>query len=357
MGRITLAVEEGEVGRRIDRYLSEKIEGCSRSELQRAIRAGCVDLNGEKLRLPSYRLRSGDCIVVDRPEQRLLTPAPIEIEVLYEDSDIIVVDKSPGLVVHPGAGEIVPTLVEGLLVDRDLPVGDDPIRPGIVHRLDKDTSGLIVVAKTDISLSSLKEQFAARTIGKVYLAVVTGRIVEEEGLIDAPIGRDPVRPRRMAINPQGRAAQTEFHVLRRADEWTLLRVHPRTGRTHQIRVHLRYIDHPVVGDSIYGKHEGDRLMLHSWRIELSHPRTGSPLCFETAIPEEFPAWEGDRSEGKADPDQESASQMVAGTEGSVAKFGCDSDSETGEEGGRNDRFDDDRKRCQSSGRRGGGAVL
>ncbi len=291
MTLITLTVEENEAGRRIDRYLSERIEGLSRSELQRAIRAGCVDLNGEKLRRPAHRLRSEDRIIVDLPSPRLLTPTPIEISILYEDSDIIVVDKQPGLIVHPGAGEIVPTLVEGLLVDRDLPMGDDPIRPGIVHRLDKETSGLIVVAKTDASLDSLKEQFAARTIGKTYLAVVVGRIVEAEGWIDAPIGRDPARPKRMAINPQGRASQTEFYVLRREDDWTLLRVHPQTGRTHQIRVHLRYIDHPVVGDSIYGGQAGGRLMLHAWQLELSHPRTGSTLRFEAPIPGEFPAWE------------------------------------------------------------------
>lgn len=288
MERIEFIVANNEAGLRLDSYLAERIEGISRSEIKRAILAGFVSLNGKTIEQASRRLHCNDKLTWAAPEKSLLTPAKIDLTILYEDSEIVVVDKPAGLVVHPGAGQTATTLVEGLLVDRQLPIGDDPVRPGIVHRLDKETSGLIVVAKTRASLDSLKAQFAARTINKVYLAQAIGIIRETEGLIDAPIGRDPARPRRMAIRPQGRRAKTEFYVLKREEGSTLLRVHPHTGRTHQIRVHLRYIDHPIIGDPIYGKQEGSRLMLHAWRIAFTHPKSGIIVRFEALIPPEFP---------------------------------------------------------------------
>ncbi|MEA1870569.1 MAG: RluA family pseudouridine synthase [Candidatus Bipolaricaulota bacterium] len=288
MERIEFIVADDAAGLRLDSYLAERIEGTSRSEIKRAILAGFVSLNGKAIEQPSRKLHCNDELIWAVPKKRLLTPAKIDLAILYEDNEIVVVDKPAGLVVHPGAGQTATTLVEGLLVDRRLPIGDDPVRPGIVHRLDKDTSGLIVVAKTPTSLDSLKAQFAARTINKVYLAQATGIIRETEGLIDAPIGRDPSRPRRMAIRPQGRRAKTEFYVLKREEGSTLLRVHPHTGRTHQIRVHLRYIDHPIIGDPIYGKQEGSRLMLHAWQIAFTHPQSGVIVRFEAPIPPEFP---------------------------------------------------------------------
>lgn len=276
-------------GVRLDRYLAEKLEGISRSQIQRAIRAGHVMIDGVATPQASRRLRPGEQVVWEIPFQPLFTPARIDLAILYEDEEIVVLDKPTGLVVHPGAGETGTTLVEALLVDRALPVGDDPCRPGIVHRLDKETSGVIVVAKTSSALESLKRQFATRRVNKLYLTLVDGVILEEGGLIDAPIGRAPKRTSRMTIHPQGRAAQSEFLVLDQADKTTLLLVIPRTGRTHQIRIHFRYIGHPIVGDPVYSR-GGKRLMLHAWRIEFSHPATGQRIRFEAPVPPEFPAY-------------------------------------------------------------------
>ncbi len=278
-----------EVGLRLDRYLAEKVKEVSRSEIQRAIRAGCVTINGATVTQSSRRLRADEQIVWETSFQPLLSPARISLTILYEDEHIVVVDKPVGLVVHPGAGKTGTTLVEGLLVDRPLPAGDDPARPGIVHRLDKETSGVIVVAKTPSSLVSLKAQFATRQVTKLYLALVEGRIPEEEGLIDAPIGRDPTCPNRMAIHPQGREALSEFRVLARNEETTLLLVSPHTGRTHQIRIHLHYIGHSIVGDPLFSQ-EDKRLMLHAWRVELNHPERKERIRFEAAVPPEFPEY-------------------------------------------------------------------
>lgn len=289
MERIELAVEDGDVGVRLDRFLAGKMPEMSRSEIQRAIRAGHVTIGGLATLQPSRRLRQGERILSKTAIQPLLAPARIDLAILYEDEQIVVANKPVDLVVHPGAGRSGTTLVEGLLVDRDLPTGDDPARPGIVHRLDKKTSGVIVVAKTPCALESLVGQFAEQRVSKFYLAVVEGAIAEEEGLIDAPIGRDPACPTRMAIHPQGRVALSEFRVLARYDATTLLLVSPRTGRTHQIRVHLHYIGHPVVGDPLFGR-EGERLMLHAWRIGFTHPTEGKPIRFEAPVPPEFPKY-------------------------------------------------------------------
>lgn len=289
MERIELTVDDGDVGLRLDRFLAGKMPEMSRSEIQRAIRAGHVTIGGLTTRQSSRRLRQGERILSETAIQPLLAPARIDIAILYEDEQIVVVNKPVGLVVHPGAGQSGTTLVEGLLVDRDLPAGDDPARPGIVHRLDKTTSGVIVAAKTPCALESLKIQFAEQRVSKLYLAVVEGAIAEEEGLIDAPIRRDPTCPTRMAIHPQGRVALSEFRVLARNDATTLLLVSPRTGRTHQIRVHLHYIGHPIVGDSLYGR-RGKRLMLHAWRIGFTHPTEGKRIRFEAPVPPEFPKY-------------------------------------------------------------------
>jgi len=289
MERIELTVDDGDVGLRLDRFLAGKMPEMSRSEIQRAIRAGHVTIGGLTTRQSSRRLRQGERILSETAIQPLLAPARIDMAILYEDEQIVVVNKPVGLVVHPGAGQSGTTLVEGLLVDRDLPAGDDPARPGIVHRLDKTTSGVIVAAKTPCALESLKIQFAEQRVSKLYLAVVEGAIAEEEGLIDAPIRRDPTCPTRMAIHPQGRVALSEFRVLARNDATTLLLVSPRTGRTHQIRVHLHYIGHPIVGDSLYGR-RGKRLMLHAWRIGFTHPTEGKRIRFEAPVPPEFPKY-------------------------------------------------------------------
>lgn len=289
MGKIELKVAGEEDGLRLDRYLTEKIKGISRSEVQRAIRAGYVTIGDVAVIQPSRRLKGGERVLWEAPVRSLLTPVRIDLAILYEDEDIVVVDKPVGLIVHPGAGVRDTTLVEGLLVDRSLPQGDDPVRPGIVHRLDKETSGLIVVAKSPSALDSLKEQFATRRVTKFYLTQVEGKVVEEEGRIEAPIGRSPSCPSRMAIHPQGRSSQTEFQVLDRGKDTSLLLVRPLSGRTHQIRVHLRYVGHPVVGDPVYGRTR-KRLLLHAWRIEFTHPGNGARVRFEAPVPPEFPKY-------------------------------------------------------------------
>jgi len=289
MEKTEFTVRDEDVGLRLDRYLAGRMPERSRNEIQRAIRAGCVTIDGSTICQPSRRLRQGEQIQQQIVSQPVLSPARMELAILYEDEQIVVVNKPVDLVVHPGAGRSGTTLVEGLLVDRNLPAGDDPARPGIVHRLDKATSGVIVVAKTQWALESLKSQFSERRVSKTYLAVVEGAIREEQGLIDAPIGRDPTRPTRMTIHSQGRAALSEFYVLARHDATTLLLVSLHTGRTHQIRVHLNYIGHPVAGDSLFGR-EGERLMLHAWRIGFIHPTQRKEIRFEAPVPPEFPEY-------------------------------------------------------------------
>ncbi len=295
MKRIALTIDSEHAGRRLDRFLADADPVISRSEVQRDIRAGRVSVSGEVTRQPSRRLRENDEVIWEIADRAPLTPQPIPLDVLYEDEHLVAVDKPAGLVVHPGAGTESPTLVEGLLADRTLPRSDDPVRPGIVHRLDKETSGVILVAKTAAALAHLQRQFAARSVEKAYLAVVRGVIAEGEGTIDAPIGRDPAHPRRMRVRSQGRAARTDFRVLRRLRDSTLLLVRPHTGRTHQVRVHLQYIGHPVLGDDVYDAQRRPayapkrrRMMLHAWRITVRHPETGKSLRLEAPVPPEFP---------------------------------------------------------------------
>ena len=284
MEKLEWVVSGAEKGVRLDRYLAEKVTGKSRTMIQREIRAGRVFADGVPVEHPSQELRGGEHVVWESEPEPILSPRPVAVSILYEDEALLVVDKPVGQVVHPGAGKHGPTLVEGLLVDRSLPLTEDPARPGIVHRLDKETSGLIVVAKTKSALDSLKAQFAERRVQKAYLALAQGVIDEDEGAIDAPIARDPAHPRRMAVRSEGRAAETEFRVLERREATTLLLVFPRTGRTHQVRVHLRYTGHPVLGDGLYGTGLAERLFLHAWRIEFTHPVSGARVRFEAPVP-------------------------------------------------------------------------
>ena len=299
---LRFSVAPGAVGDRLDRFLADRSD-ISRSHVQLDIRAGHVRINGDPVVQTSYRLREHDEVVWALTQAPLLTPAPLALQILFEDDQLVAVDKPVGLVVHPGAGTSETTLVEALLADRRLPMSDDPARPGIVHRLDKETSGVLVVAKTHTALESLQAQFASRSTIKFYLAVVSGRIEEDSAIIDAPIGRDPTLPSRMAIHPAGKKALTEFRVLKREPEQSLLLLLLHTGRTHQLRVHLQYIGHPVLGDAVYGvSHRASaagqadngpteiqaRMMLHAWRLQVSHPMSGEPLQFEAPVPTEFP---------------------------------------------------------------------
>lgn len=290
MRQITLTVNEEQVGLRLDRYLASRLSGVSRTQIQHAIRSGAASINGKAVARPSYRLQTGEQIVWETCSRQHPSPPLVHIPIIYEDGDIVVVDKPTGLTVHPGAGANDPTLVQALLVNRELPSDGNRDRPGIVHRLDKDTSGTIVIAKTTSALESLQDQFATRKVKKVYLASATGVISEAKGLIDAPIGRNPVHPTRMTVRPQGRAAQTEFHVLKRTEDSTLITILLHTGRTHQIRVHLNYIGHPIIGDVLYGK-PAERLLLHAWRLEFTHPATGKRARFESLIPPQFPDYQ------------------------------------------------------------------
>jgi 23S rRNA pseudouridine1911/1915/1917 synthase len=251
-----------------------------------------VRLFGKPLK-PSFILEGGLKIEVEMEILDLdLTPKPqpIPLDIIYEDDCLIVVNKPSGLVVHPAPGHPSETLVNGLLNHCPLS-GGAPTRPGIVHRLDKETSGVLVVAKSDRAYGNLVEQFKRGEVAKEYLALVHGLIEEDEGLIDAPIGRDPKNRKRMRVG-EGKEAVTEFRVLERFKDKTLLLVVPKTGRTHQIRVHLRYIGHPILGDQTYGlrkdrnKKRG-RFMLHAYKISLWHPRTGKRITFKAPIPKGF----------------------------------------------------------------------
>jgi 23S rRNA pseudouridine1911/1915/1917 synthase len=289
-------VAQKDAGQRLDRYLAALFPDLSRGAIQRAIRREEISFNHThgidksavpKRLKPAFILQGGERIIWKMVERPSLVPRRLDITIIYKDNDILIIDKPSGLVVHPGAGTKGVTLVEGLLMEQELPVGDDPIRPGIVHRLDKETSGVMVVALTSLAMEDLKQQFAAHRVVKRYLAVVDGVIVEDKGMIDSPVGRDIKRPWRMAVAAAGRSSQTEFRVLKRSAKQTLLLITPKSGRTHQIRVHMSHIGHPVYGDLLYGGTKASRLFLHSWRLAMFHPQTKEWMKFTTDVPLEF----------------------------------------------------------------------
>jgi 23S rRNA pseudouridine1911/1915/1917 synthase len=276
-------VEPSEAGERLDRLAARRLD-TSRNIVQRIIQEGLLRVDGEAAG-SSYRVRGGERIEVRMPE-RDLAPEEIPVPVVFEDEFLVVVDKPAGLVVHPGAGNPSGTLVNALL-DRGIAGGEDPDRPGIVHRLDRDTSGLMVVAKGEPAYSKLVEMMAGRRVWRGYRAVVVGEGLPETGTVDSPVGRDPDNPTLMAAGV-GRPAVTHFEVLREAGGHGLLRVRLETGRTHQIRVHLAAIGHPVYADPLYGTVvPGRRLWLHAERLSFEHPVTGEHLSFESPIPEEL----------------------------------------------------------------------
>jgi 23S rRNA pseudouridine1911/1915/1917 synthase len=297
-----------EVGdQRLDRWLATQLRDYSRSQIQHWIEDGNVLINRQTVK-PSSRLMSGSQVVVEIPDAKeSLKPMEVPLTILYQDEDLIVVDKPIGLVVHPGANIDEGTLVQGLLYLKcPLSQGSSPERPGVVHRLDKETSGVIVLAKNDEAQQSLMDQFQEREVKKTYLALVHGRFEESSGRIEADLGRDLRHaPHRKIRLHGGKSAITEFEVLKEIEDLSLLLVKPITGRTHQIRIHLAAIDHWVVGDSIYGKKRLDpagtsRMMLHAWKIKFTHPRTGVSLEFTGPLPPEFLACcEGTSLEGRS----------------------------------------------------------
>ena len=297
---VAFTVEAGEAGQRLDHFLAAKMPEHSRSRIQAWIEEGRVRVNGV-VKKASWKVRAGETVEAEpaAPPPLRAFPEEIPLDVLYEDEAVAAIHKPAGLVVHAGAGCASGTLVNALLARYGrLSETGDPLRPGIVHRLDKGTSGVILVARTDAAHRALAAQFAARTVEKVYLALVEGRVAQEAGVIDRPIERDPARRTRMtARTGRGRAAHTEFRVLERFERFTLLEVRIRTGRTHQIRVHLASMGHPVAGDTLYGAAARPaglgppgRPWLHAWRIGFTSPATGERVVVEAPVPEELERW-------------------------------------------------------------------
>ena len=280
-------------GERLDRFVALRCPELSRSYIQKLIEEGWIAVNGN-LAKPALRLKTGDRVTITQPppEPSPLTPEYIPLSVHYQDDDIIVVDKPAGMTTHPAPGSHSGTLVNALLgLLPRLAEADNPERPGIVHRLDRDTSGLIVVAKNRKALETLSNQFKSRRVKKVYLALVKGKVKPDRGLIDAPVGRDPVHRKKMAVVSSGRAAQTAYRVLRYLPGYTLLEIRPETGRTHQIRVHLAEIGYPVVGDATYGAKSDlvGRQFLHAYRLTFRLPSTGEQVTFTTRLPDDLKA--------------------------------------------------------------------
>ncbi|MDT5121481.1 MAG: rRNA synthase [Acidobacteriota bacterium] len=298
---LTFNVTAEDSAGRLDAYLAARIEDWSRARIQRLIEDGDVLVNGRTAK-SSHKLRANDEIEVELTPlaSTAFTPEDIPLDIVYEDDELIVVNKPAGLVVHPAAGISAGTLANALAYHfHQLSTRGGAVRPGIVHRLDKDTSGLIVVAKSEAAHENLADQFRAREVFKSYVALVHGRVEQESGRIDQPIARDPRNRTRMAVVRGGRPALTLYRVRRRYTRFTLLDVEIKTGRTHQIRVHLQWLKHPVVGDAVYGGGRDktvpdaqlrarinalNRQFLHAEQLAFRHPRTNEPLHLTTPLP-------------------------------------------------------------------------
>ncbi len=284
-----LRVPPAAAGARLDRFLAEAPGVGTRSQAKRLIDAGRVRVDGAP-RKGAYALRAGARVEVAlfSPEPTDVAPEALPLDILYEDDDVLAVDKPPGMVVHPAPGARRGTLVNALAHRYGAGAGA-PERAGIVHRLDRDTSGVLLVARTTAALEALARQFRERTVEKQYIAVVCGRLSGTSGIIDRPIGRHPRERKRMSVRTRrGRAAVTRWTVLERFAATTLVRLRPETGRTHQLRVHLAAAGHPIVGDAVYGGRRGDpafpRQALHAQQIRFAHPRTGVAVTVRAPLP-------------------------------------------------------------------------
>lgn len=280
------------VKKRLDKALVDLLEDKSRAYILKCIEEEKVSVNG-KIEKPSYLLKENDLIIYEPLEEKKLSleGQNLNLEIVYEDEDVAVVNKPKGMVVHPAAGNYENTLVHGLLYElEDLSTINGVARPGIVHRIDKDTTGLLMIAKNDKASLSLTEQLKAHTCKRTYQALVYGTIQENKGKINAPIGRDQMDRKKMAVTKNGKEAITHFTVLKRFKDFTLVECALETGRTHQIRVHFSYIGHPLVGDKVYGRRKiiGDEgQFLHAKTIGFLHPSTGKWMEFDSELPEYF----------------------------------------------------------------------
>jgi 23S rRNA pseudouridine1911/1915/1917 synthase len=287
---MTFSIETVDARRRLDVVVAEKCSRLSRSRVQSLIESGHIKVNGQTVK-PRHAVHGGDVVNVEEPlvVPTDLRPEAIPITFLFEDEFLAVVNKSAGLVVHPGAGQSDGTLVNALLHHCTALSGiGGELRPGIVHRLDKETSGCLVIAKNDEIHHRLSRQFADREVEKTYLAICSGIFRQKSGDIREPIGRNPLHRKKMAVTAKGRTAHTRFEVIKEVSDHSVVLCRLLTGRTHQIRVHLLHLKHPILGDSLYGRRaSAGRLMLHAWRLGFVHPMTQNWMEFRAEVPQEF----------------------------------------------------------------------
>lgn len=290
MQEIKVSAEEN--GLKIDRFLAEIIPNTSRSDMQGRIKAGIVLVNGNEVK-PNYKVKTEDTVTVNERElvESDIVPEDLNLDIVYEDAHVAVVFKPKGMVVHPAAGHTSETLVNGLMYQLDNLSGiNGELRPGIVHRIDKDTSGLLMVAKDDVTHRGLVDQLVEKSVTRKYIALVHGVIPHDKGTIEAPIGRNPKERQAMAVVDDGKEAVTHFNVIERYEDFTLVECILETGRTHQIRVHMKYIGYPLAGDPKYGQRktlDTEGQMLHAGTIGFIHPATGEYMEFESTLPDAF----------------------------------------------------------------------
>lgn len=289
---IYLTVEEEGKGERIDGFLVEKLD-FTRTRIQNLIKEGHIRVNEKKIK-PSYKVEKNDIItgIIPKIEEVEIIPENIHIDIIYEDKDIAVINKQAGLVVHPAQGHYSGTLVNAILWHiKDLSGINGELRPGIVHRLDKDTSGLLIIAKNDRAHINLTKMFQEKRIKKTYLAILKGKLQKSEGRLVTQIGRDKNDRKRMVVINEiknGKTAITNYKTIFQDERFTLVKVNIETGRTHQIRVHMKYLGYPILGDSVYGRKDSEkRQMLHAYKLEFFHPVTSEPMKFIGKIPEDF----------------------------------------------------------------------
>ncbi|PJY98737.1 RluA family pseudouridine synthase [Bacillus vallismortis] len=292
MNQIDITASEEQKSERIDKFLALTENDWSRTQVQQWVKDGQIVVNGSPVK-SNYKIQPGDQVTVTVPEPEALDvlAEPMDLDIYYEDQDVLVVNKPRGMVVHPAPGHLTGTLVNGLMAHcTDLSGINGVMRPGIVHRIDKDTSGLLMVAKNDMAHESLVNQLVNKTVTRKYTAVVHGLISHDDGTIDAPIGRDKKDRQSMTVARDGKNAVTHFHVLERFQDFTLVECQLETGRTHQIRVHMKYIGFPLAGDPKYGPRKTidfNGQALHAGILGFDHPRTGEYVEFEAPLPDDM----------------------------------------------------------------------